>query len=84
MSCLYYRDILDDQRIRRAYGVPVGIRRDGLIGAEGLVCRNPCSEVWIPHYLLVGRAKEIFAEMRDRQARGLSFVATKEELRVGD
>lgn len=52
--CLYYKDIIDSKRLRRTFAKPVGIRRGGLADCDGLVLLNRCSEVWIPHYLLVG------------------------------
>lgn len=63
MSCLYYKSIMTGE-IRRTFAQPVAVTRDGIIGAEGLLLRNRCSEMWIPHYLLVGASLAHFHALK--------------------
>jgi len=68
MSCLYYRDIITN-KVRRTFAKPVAVTRDGLVNAEGLLLRNRCSEIWIPHYLLVGASLAHFNNLKKQEIR---------------
>jgi hypothetical protein len=56
---LYYKDFETGQT-RRTFGQPVGIRRDGVLNAWGLVVVNRASELWIPEYCLEGASRAHF------------------------
>ena len=65
MTCLYYRDIITN-KVRRTFAQPVAVTRDGIANAEGLLLRNRCSEIWIPHYLLVGASLAHFNTFKSK------------------
>lgn len=67
MACLYYKDIITG-KIRRTFAQPVAVTRDGIVNAEGLLLRNRCSELWIPHYLLVGASLAHFNSLKAKSA----------------
>jgi hypothetical protein len=66
MACLYYKDIITG-KIRHTFAKPVAVTRDGIANAEGLLLRNRCSEIWIPHYLLVGASLAQFNHLKATQ-----------------
>ena len=67
MKRIYYRDFEFLAR-RRTYGKPVGVRRDGPMDVEGLVCHNRKSELWITEYLLEPEGRQIMAELKGTAA----------------
>jgi len=68
MSCLYYKDIITG-KIRHTFAKPVAVTRNGIAHAEGLLLRNRCSEIWIPHYLLVGASLAHFNNLKKQEIR---------------
>lgn len=63
---LLYKDF-DSLRIRRTFGKPVAVRRDGPCNVWGLVVENRRSELWIPEYCLVGASRAHFNTLRAKQ-----------------
>lgn len=65
---LRYKDIITG-KLRRTFAKPVAVTRDGPANAEGLLLLNRCSELWIPHYLLVGASLTHFNELKRKQVK---------------
>jgi len=63
---LYYKD-LSTGKLRRTFGQPIGVRRDGPLNAWGLVIQNRSSELFIPEYLLYGASRTWFNEFYRKQ-----------------
>ena len=64
---LWYKDIEDRNKLRRTFGEPIGVRRDGPLNAWGLVVRCRRSELFIPQYLLEGASKAYFNDFKTRE-----------------
>jgi hypothetical protein len=64
---LLYKDIEDRTRIRRTFGKPIGIRRDGPLNAWGLVLQLKRSELFIPEYLLTGASRAYYLDFKARE-----------------
>lgn len=69
MSCLYYKDI-GTGKVRRTYGKPTRVTRDGPLNEEGLLLENRASVLWIPRYCLIGAALAHFNTLRAIEGRG--------------
>ena len=63
---LYYKDFVTG-KLRRTFGKPNSIRRDGPMNAWGLVVRNRASELFIPEYLLEGASRAWFNDFKAKQ-----------------
>lgn len=63
---LLYKEF-NSTRIKRTFGNPVAVRRDGPMNAWGLVIKNRCSELWIPEYCLVGASRAWFNTLKSKQ-----------------
>lgn len=66
---LYYRDFATG-KLRRTFGKPVGVRRDGPLNAWGLVVQNRASELFIPEYLLEGAGRAWFNDLKRKSEEG--------------
>ena len=61
-----YRDFVT-KKIRKSRGKPIKVVRGGPLGCLALVVENSKSWMWIPEYLLIGKGREVFEEIKRKE-----------------